>query len=50
MAVNKISENQFKFSFGGEFLRHHAGQIVTDQNYAVIELVANCWDAGSTDV
>lgn len=50
MAKNKIPENQFKFSFGDDFLKHHAGQIVTDQNYAVIELVANCWDAGSTEV
>ncbi|RKD12487.1 hypothetical protein BCY91_12650 [Pelobium manganitolerans] len=50
MAKNKIPENQFKFSFGDDFLKHHAGQIVTDQNYAIIELVANCWDAGSTDV
>lgn len=50
MAKNKIPENQFKFSFGDDFIKHHAGQIVTDQNYAVIELVANCWDAGSTEV
>lgn len=50
MAKSKLLEKQFAFSFGDEFLRHHAGQIVTDQNYAIVELVANCWDAGSTDV
>jgi hypothetical protein len=50
MTKTKKSQSQFAFSFGDEFLRHHAGQIVTDQNYAIIELVANCWDAGSTDV
>ena len=50
MTKKSISAHQFAFSFGDEFLRHHAGQIVTDQNYAIIELVANCWDAGSTQV
>lgn len=42
--------DQFEFSFGSDFLKQHAGQIVTDQNYAIIELVANCWDAGSSEV
>ncbi len=46
----KSNTEQFKFSFGDEFLRYHAGQIVTDQTYAVIELVANCWDAGATQI
>lgn len=46
----KTKKEQFKFSFGDDFLKHHAGQIVTDQNFAIIELVANCWDAGSTKV
>jgi hypothetical protein len=50
MTKKKTSVEQFKFSFGDDFLRLHAGQIVTDQNYAIIELVANCWDAGSTEV
>ncbi len=50
MAKTTTSIKQFTFSFGDEFLRHHAGQIVTDQNYAIIELVANCWDAGATQV
>ncbi len=50
MTKVKNKTEQFKFSFGDDFLKHHAGQIVTDQNYAIIELVANCWDAGSTDV
>lgn len=50
MAKNKSNTEQFKFSFGDDFLKHHAGQIVSDQNFAIIELVANCWDAGSTKV
>lgn len=39
MDKNKISKKQLKFSFGDDFLKYHAGQIVTDQNYAVIKLV-----------
>ena len=46
----KIRSAQFAFSFGDDFLKHHAGQIVTDQNYAVVELIANCWDAGASNV
>jgi hypothetical protein len=40
----------FQLTFGDEFMRQHAGQIITDQNYAIAELVANCWDAGATKV
>lgn len=49
-AKNKTTETQFRFSFGDDFIRQHAGQIVTDQSYAIVELVANCWDAGSSEV
>lgn len=40
----------FQLTFGDEFMRQHAGQIISDQNYAIVELIANCWDAGSTKV
>jgi hypothetical protein len=50
MAKLKITPTLFSISFGDDFLRHHAGQIVTDQTFAIIELLANCWDAGSTNV
>ncbi|MBK7789483.1 MAG: ATP-binding protein [Saprospiraceae bacterium] len=50
MAKNQSTTNKFAFSFGDDFLKHHAGQIVTDQNFAIIELVANSWDAGSTNI
>lgn len=43
---NKIEE-QLELEFGDNFLKHHAGQIITDQRFAIIELVANSWDAGS---
>ena len=50
MADKKQIPTLFSFSFGDDFLRHHAGQIVTDQTFAIIELLANCWDAGATNV
>lgn len=33
--------------FGQGFLRDHAGKILTDPKIAVVELVANSWDAGA---
>ncbi|MBH9577069.1 ATP-binding protein [Inhella proteolytica] len=32
------------------FLESYAGSIVTDPSTAIVELVANCWDAYATDV
>lgn len=37
-------------TFGDGFLEHHAGSIIADPHYALIELVANCWDAGADRV
>lgn len=37
-------------TFGDSFLEHHAGSIIADPHYALIELVANCWDAGADRV
>jgi len=36
--------------FEGRFLDNHAGSLVRDPITALIELVANCWDAGATRV
>jgi len=36
--------------FGKNFLRDHAGRIMTDPNFALVELVANSWDAGANQV
>lgn len=36
--------------FGPDFLRDHAGRIMTDPRIALIELVSNSYDAGATDV
>ncbi|MEB3189421.1 MAG: ATP-binding protein [Snowella sp.] len=37
-------------TFGDKFLEHHAGNIIADPHYALVELVANCWDAGADEV
>lgn len=34
-------------SYGRDFLDHHAGRIIADPEVALVELVANCWDAGA---
>jgi hypothetical protein len=38
------------FSFGPKFLLDHAGHIMTDPRIALVELVANSYDAGSSQV
>lgn len=37
-------------SYGPSFLEHHAGRIIADPEIALVELVANCWDAGADAV
>ncbi len=37
-------------SFGNGFLQDHAGLIMTDPKIAIVELVANSWDAGADRV
>jgi hypothetical protein len=39
-----------QFCFGTGFLLDHAGQIIEDPKVALIELVANAYDAGATRV
>jgi hypothetical protein len=38
------------FAFGPGFLRDHAGHIMTEPRIAVVELIANAYDAGATHV
>lgn len=38
------------FTFGERFLSDHAGQIVSDPQIAIVELVANAYDAGASTV
>lgn len=37
-------------TFGQKFLERHAGYIMSDPAIALVELVANCYDAGATRV
>lgn len=37
-------------TFGSAFLDQHAGRIISDARFAVVELVANAWDAGADNV
>lgn len=41
---------QLPLLYDQRFLETYAGSIVTDPAIAIVELVANCWDAYSTDV
>lgn len=36
--------------FGEGFLSDHAGKIISDPKIALVELIANCWDAGADTV
>lgn len=38
------------FSFGPKFLQDHAGHVMTDARIALVELVANSYDAGASAV
>jgi signal transduction histidine kinase len=38
------------FAFGPGFLRDHAGHIMTEPRIAVVELIANAYDAGANQV
>jgi len=49
MNTNK-SAQQMQFTFGKGFLHDHAGQIIEDPRVAIIELVANAYDAGANEV
>ena len=37
-------------TFGDSFLTIHAGRIMSEPKIAIVELVANCWDAGADTV
>jgi hypothetical protein len=51
MAVNTLSLfEDAPITFGRKFLERHAGHIMSDAAIALVELVANCYDAGATEV
>jgi hypothetical protein len=42
--------NNNELFFDGRFLERHAGSIIADPTVAIVELVANAWDAWATEV
>ncbi len=51
--MNKHMQSEtlpLQVSFGSGFLQDHAGHIMTDPRVAVIELIANAYDAGAYNV
>jgi len=42
--------NNGQFLFGTDFLQDHVGQIIQEPTVAILELVANCYDAGANQV
>lgn len=47
-----ISPNLFEvpFACADRFLQDHAGQIITEPRTAILELIANAYDAGATEI
>ena len=50
MADRKQSSKYDQFEFGDDFLHDHVGQIMDDPQIAILELIANSYDAGATRV
>ena len=51
MAKKPAAENsQLPFMFGDNFLLDHAGHIIEDPKVAIIELIANAYDAGAKNI
>lgn len=49
-AVSAKTARDDQFLFGSDFLHDHVGQIIDEPTVAVLELVANCYDAGADRV
>ena len=50
MSADEGQTPELPFLFGEGFLQDHAGHIITDARIALIELIANAYDAGATCV
>lgn len=48
--MGATSMEQQTLLYDERFLENHAGAIITDPATAIVELVANCWDAYATEV
>jgi hypothetical protein len=49
-ADNRMSTTQTQLFFDQRFLGRYAGPLMSDPSTALVELVANCWDAYATKV
>lgn len=45
-----LQTNLLQPRFGEGFIDDYAGRLILDPNVAIVELVANCWDAGASRV
>jgi len=50
MVNNQTITRDYLPRFGTNFLEDHARRIISDPKIALIELIANCWDAGANRV
>ena len=50
MGDNISQSALFGTRFSERFLEIHAGKMISDPKVAIVELVANSWDAGATEV
>ncbi len=50
MPETESQSNFFNPRFSSRFFENYAGRMITDPKVAIIELVANAWDAGATEV
>ncbi|WP_406655671.1 ATP-binding protein [Methanolobus sp. ZRKC2] len=50
MFENESQPNLFNPRFSSRFFENYAGKMISDPKVAIIELVANAWDSGATEV
>ena len=48
--MSRATTQNYLPRFGINFLEDHARRIINDPRIALIELIANCWDAGANRV
>lgn len=49
-STSVVPASQMSFRFGENFMVHYAGHLISDPGVALVELVANAYDAGATEV
>ena len=46
----KTEQSEINFALGDNFLADYTGKIIRDPKIAIIELIANAWDAYATNI